>query len=85
MSIEDDMIERRNVAQASGEQVVPDSYQGVSKQRVREVLAEIDQSNDNKIDVVYSLLCDEHSCIQKQQDKNFVSVMVLLLLISVLT
>ena len=65
MSIEDDMIARRNAAQEAGEQVVPDSYQGVSKQRVREVLAEIDQSNDNKIDVVYSLLCDELSWYSK--------------------
>ncbi|EGU9030361.1 hypothetical protein GA076_19060 [Vibrio parahaemolyticus] len=65
MSIEDDMIARRNAAQEAGEQVVPDSYQGVSKQRVREVLAEIDQSNDNKIDVVYSLLCDELSWYMK--------------------
>lgn len=65
MSIEDDMIARRNVAQEVGEQVVPDSYQGVSKQRVHEVLTEIDQSNDNKVDVVYSLLCDEKSWYNK--------------------
>ena len=61
MSIEDLMIARRTAVQNSGEKVVPDSYQGVTKQRVREVLAVIDQCNDNKVDVVYSLLCDEPS------------------------
>lgn len=65
MSIEDDMIARRNALQEAGEQVVPNNYQGVTKQRVREVLAEIDQSNENKIDVVYSLLCDELSWYPK--------------------
>lgn len=61
MSIEDVVIERRNTAQAAGEQVVPNSYQGVTKQRVREVLTVIDRATDNMIDVVYSLLCDELS------------------------
>ncbi|TGA68791.1 hypothetical protein VFES401_18170 [Aliivibrio fischeri] len=70
MGIEDDMIARRNAAQKAGEQVIPDSYQGISKQRVREVLAEIDQSHDNKIDVVYSLSCDEMSWYKKAAKKG---------------
>lgn len=61
MSIEDVVIARRIAAQEAGEQVVPDSYQGVTKQRVREVLTVIDRATDNMIDVVYSLLCDELS------------------------
>ena len=65
MSIEDVMIARRNAAIAAEEQVVPDSYQGVTKQRVRELLAVIDQSDDNKVDVVYALLCDELSWYTK--------------------
>lgn len=65
MSIEDDIIERRNAAQKSGKQVVPDNYQGVTKHRISEVLAVIDQLNDNKLDVVYSLLCDELSWYPK--------------------
>jgi hypothetical protein len=65
MSIEDDMIARRNAARAAGEQVVPDSYRGVTKRRVRELLAVIDQSDDKKVDVVYSLLCDEPSWYTK--------------------
>ncbi|WNJ95422.1 BsuBI/PstI family type II restriction endonuclease [Vibrio ruber] len=69
MSVEDDMIVRRNAAEKTGEQIVPDSYQGVSKKRVREVLAEIDQLNDNKVDVIYSLLCDEPSWYPKAAKK----------------
>ncbi|TOA79651.1 hypothetical protein CGK20_22165 [Vibrio parahaemolyticus] len=65
MGIEHDMIARRNTAIEAGEQIVPESYQGVSKQRVREVLVKIDQMNDNKVDVVFSLLCDELSWYKK--------------------
>ncbi|ABV38852.1 hypothetical protein Ssed_4248 [Shewanella sediminis HAW-EB3] len=61
MSIEDVVIARRIAAQEAGEQVVPDSYQGVTKQRVRYVLTVIDRATDNMVDVVYSLLCDELS------------------------
>lgn len=70
MNIEDDMIARRNVAQEAGKQVVPDSYQGISKQRIHEVLTEIDQSNDNKVDVVYSLLCDDKSWYKKAAERG---------------
>ena len=59
------MIARRDKAQSKGKQVVPDSYQGVSKERVRRVLLAIDQANDNKIDVIFSLLCDEQSWYPK--------------------
>lgn len=65
MGIEDVMIARRDKAQSEGKQVVPDSYQGVSKERVRRVLLAIDQANDNKIDVIFSLLCDEQSWYPK--------------------
>tara|TARA_R110001583_G_scaffold76235_1_gene208928 strand:- start:17317 stop:18315 length:999 start_codon:yes stop_codon:yes gene_type:complete len=65
MSIEDVMIERRNAAKEAGELLIPPKYQGVSKQRVSEVLASIDQLNDNKLDVIYSLLCDELSWYPK--------------------
>ncbi|MBL4829124.1 MAG: hypothetical protein JKY55_04435 [Aliivibrio sp.] len=61
MGIEDNAIARRASALELGEQVVPDSYQGVTKQRVTEVLRIIDRNTDNTIDVVYSLLCDEQS------------------------
>ena len=56
MGIEDNAIARRASALELGEQVVPDSYQGVTKQRVTEVLRIIDRNTDNMIDVVYSLL-----------------------------
>lgn len=71
MSIEDVVIARRNAAQAAGEVVVPDSYQGVTKQRVTEVLTVIDQSNANKIDVIYSLLCDESSWYPRAARRDF--------------
>ncbi|ENI7698754.1 TPA: hypothetical protein RY505_003908 [Escherichia albertii] len=65
MGIEDDAISRRLEAQKEGRNVVPDSYQGVTKQRVTEVLAIIDRRTDNMVDVVYSLLCDEPSWYKK--------------------
>ncbi|EKN5122625.1 TPA: hypothetical protein ROS75_003834 [Yersinia enterocolitica] len=65
MGIEDDAIARRKEAQDRGEKVVPDSYQGVTKQRVSNVLAVIDRCTENMIDVVYSLLCDEPSWYKK--------------------
>ncbi|CAI0803006.1 BsuBI/PstI family type II restriction endonuclease [Serratia fonticola] len=65
MGIEDVAIARRLEAQGNGEQVVPDSYQGVTKQRVIDVLAVIDRCTDNMVDVVYSLLCDEPSWYKK--------------------
>jgi hypothetical protein len=65
MSIEDVIIARRISSQEAGESVVPDNYQGITKHRVREVLAMIDQCNDNKVDVIYSLLCDELSWYHK--------------------
>ncbi|MBY8060921.1 hypothetical protein KW465_14970 [Vibrio fluvialis] len=65
MSIEDDAIARRTEALKKGVQVVPDSYQGVTKSRVSSVLAVIDRCTDNMIDVVYSLLCDEASWYKK--------------------
>lgn len=65
MGIEDDAISRRLEAQKEGRNVVPDSYQGVTKQRVTDVLAIIDRRTDNMVDVVYSLLCDEPSWYKK--------------------
>ncbi|MFV8984671.1 BsuBI/PstI family type II restriction endonuclease [Serratia fonticola] len=65
MGIEDVAIARRLEAQRIGVQVVPDSYQGVTKQRVIDVLTVIDRCKDNMVDVVYSLLCDEPSWYKK--------------------
>lgn len=65
MGIEDDAIARRLEALRQGEQVVPDSYQGICKQRVNDVLTIIDRRTDNMVDVVYSLLCDEPSWYKK--------------------
>ncbi len=65
MGIEDDAIARRKEALNKAEQVIPDSYQRVTKSRVSSVLAVIDRCTDNMIDVVYSLLCDEPSWYKK--------------------
>ena len=71
MGIEDDAIARRREALERGEKVVPDSYQGVTKQRVRNVLAVIDRCTENMIDVVYALLCDEPSWYKKAAKNGY--------------
>jgi len=65
MGIEDQAIERRNEAKKNGVNIIPDIYQGVTKQRVAEVLREMDRHTENMIDVVYALLCDETSWYTK--------------------
>ncbi|MCH2455209.1 BsuBI/PstI family type II restriction endonuclease [Idiomarina seosinensis] len=70
MSIEDDKIALRDQAIAQDKIVVPDSYQGVTKQRVRDVLSKVDQSSDNKVDVIFALLCDEPSWYKKAAKKG---------------
>ncbi len=71
MGIEDQVIERRNSALQRGEIVVPDCYQGVTKDRVRALLTEIDSATDNMVDVVFSLLCDEPSWYSTAERKGY--------------
>ncbi|WP_237712312.1 BsuBI/PstI family type II restriction endonuclease [Pantoea sp. Sc1] len=71
MGIEDDAIARRKEAQEKGAKIVPDCYQGVTKQRVSDVLAVIDRCTDNMIDVVFSLLCDEPSWYKKAAKNGY--------------
>ncbi|GKX51546.1 BsuBI/PstI family type II restriction endonuclease [Budvicia aquatica] len=71
MGIEDVAIARRLEAQRNEEQVVPDSYQGVTKQRVIDVLSIIDRCTNNMVDVVYSLLCDEPSWYKKADHSGY--------------
>ncbi|EPD9022671.1 BsuBI/PstI family type II restriction endonuclease [Escherichia coli] len=71
MGIEDDAIARRLEAQRKGVQVVPSDYQGVTKQRVVDVLTVIDRCKDNMVDVVYSLLCDEPSWYKKAAHSGY--------------
>jgi len=71
VGIEDDAIARRKEAQEKGAKIVPDCYQGVTKQRVSDVLAVIDRCTDNMIDVVFSLLCDEPSWYKKAAKNGY--------------
>ncbi len=59
MGIEDVMISRRQSASSRGVAVLPDNYNGVTKQKISNVLSRIDRSTDNMVDAVFALLCDE--------------------------
>ncbi|CNG20460.1 methyltransferase-endonuclease [Yersinia enterocolitica] len=59
MSLVDRIIERRNTLLSENKEVVPECYQGVSKEKIRNVLNIIDRSTNDMIDAVFALLDDE--------------------------
>jgi hypothetical protein len=71
MGIEDYAIKRRKKALASELEVVPSKYRDTNKQRIKDVLIQIDRCDDNMVDVVFALLCDESSWYTAAAKKGF--------------
>lgn len=71
MGIEDYAIRRRTESHVREELVVPDSYQGITKPRVSDVLSVIDCCTENMVDAIYSLLCDEPSWYPKAVPQGY--------------
>jgi len=59
MALEDDVRKLREDALAAGTDPVPGSFGGVTKDRVRRVLATIDRVSPDLVDAVFSLLDDQ--------------------------
>ena len=56
MGVEDDFRTLRQERIRSGGEAVPSSFQGVSKERIKVVLAKIQRDTGDMIDVVFALL-----------------------------
>lgn len=69
MGLIDEVQKMRNDATAKGKAPVADTYQGVSKDRIRAVLRLLEREKDDTVDVVFALLDDEHrSWFSKARD-----------------
>lgn len=60
MALEDNVLKLRKEALAKRRKPVPDAYQGVTKDRIKAVLNEIDRYTVDRCDTVFALLDDEH-------------------------
>jgi hypothetical protein len=60
MALEEKINKLREEALAQGKDPVPDSYQGVTRTRIIEVLKTIDRHTDDLTDAVFALLDDQH-------------------------
>lgn len=58
MALEERVAQIRDDALSKGQAPVPDRLQGVTKQRILEVLGEIDRGSEDTADVVFALLDD---------------------------
>ncbi|MGB2963666.1 MAG: BsuBI/PstI family type II restriction endonuclease [Anaerolineales bacterium] len=56
MAIESDFQEMRKERLSIHDRAVPQDYQGVTKERIRQVLIRMDQNDADNVDVVFSLL-----------------------------
>lgn len=61
MALEDTVLALRKEALAKRRKPVPDAYQGVTKNRIKAVLHEIDRYTVDRADTVFALLDDEHA------------------------
>ena len=59
MALEDKVQDIRDSLIKSGKESVPRLFQGISKQRIREVLSEIDRASNDLVDTVFALLDDQ--------------------------
>lgn len=73
MALQEVVAQLRKKALAQRRQPVPDTYQGVSKERITEVLREIDRYTIDQRDAVFALLDDVSPSFYSLQSKNFSS------------
>ncbi len=71
MALQDKINKLRQDSLARKKSAVPDAYQGVSKERISDVLREIDRYTLDQCDAVFALLDDESPSFYGLQYKNF--------------
>ena len=71
MAIADKVVELRTRLTATGDESVPDAYQGVTKDRIGEVLREIDRYTTDQRDAVFALLDNVNDSFYCLQYKHF--------------
>ncbi len=65
MGVVDDAIARRNRCLKGGEPVLPDNYNGVTIEKIRRVLTQIDRCTNNMVEGVFALLSTEDNWFRK--------------------
>jgi len=70
MGVVDDAIARREQCIAAGEPVLPDNYNGVTRDKIRRVLTQIDRCTNNMVEGVFALLSTESSWFKKAEKKG---------------
>ncbi len=73
MALEEKIRKLRQKALAQGKEPVADTYQGVTKARIADVLREIDRYTTDQCDAVFALLDDVNDSFYCLQYKNFPS------------
>ena len=71
MSVQNTAIARRDEAIGHGNPVIPDNYNGVTKEKINDVLTLIDRCTTNMVEAVFALLCDEPSWKHKWANFGF--------------
>lgn len=71
MALQDVVTRLRKKARAEGRQPVPDAFQGVTKERIAEVLRAIDRDTLDQRDAVFALLDDVNPSFYSLQYKKF--------------
>ncbi|QSX40342.1 BsuBI/PstI family type II restriction endonuclease [Shewanella cyperi] len=65
MGVVDDAINRRNQCMKAGEPILPDNYNGVTVDRIRQVLTQIDRCTNSMVEGVFALLSTEANWFNK--------------------
>ena len=65
MGVVDDAIARRSRCLEAGEPVLPDNYNGVTVDKIRRVLTQIDRCTNNMVEGVFALLATEDNWFRK--------------------
>lgn len=73
MTLQDQVKKLRDDALAQGKEPVPDTFQGVTKDRISEVLHEIDRYTTDQRDAVFALLDNVNNSFYCLQYKHFPS------------
>ncbi len=71
MALQDQIKKLRDDILAQGENPVPETYQGVSKDRITAILQAIDRYTTDQRDAVFALLDDKNASFYSVQYKNF--------------
>ncbi|CAI1694504.1 BsuBI/PstI restriction endonuclease C-terminus [Serratia proteamaculans] len=71
MGIVDDALTRRELSLKNNEEIIPNNYRGVTKEKITLILNNIDRSTINMVEAVFALLCDEPSWINSAKKNGY--------------